>query len=67
MDFQVISLGVIERDGFQFKISGNTFDGYVIVLAKSNNTDYFGIKSFPSPQSARKWIDDLGMASDATI
>lgn len=58
-DFSVFSLDVIERAGFNFKVSSNNYDGGVLIIATHDFFGYSTIKYFPSAQQAREWTDSL--------
>lgn len=58
-DFKVYSLEIIKRAGFDIKVSGNNYDGGVLVVIKHDAFGYNRIKYFSSPKQGREWIDDL--------
>lgn len=58
-DVKVISLDPFERAGFTFKLSGNNYDGGVLVVAKSDLFKYFAVRYFSTPHLASEWINDL--------
>ena len=58
-EFKVLSLDIINRAGFEFKVSSNSYDGYVIIIAKNDFLKYTAFKSFSSPKLAREWCDNL--------
>lgn len=55
----VTSLDPIDRAGFTFKVSGNNYDGGVLVVAKSDLFKYLAVRYFSTPALASEWIHDL--------
>lgn len=58
-DFKVFSVDVIKRAGFEFKVSGNNYDGGVLIVAKNDLLNYTSVKYFPNPKSGKEWVDGL--------
>jgi hypothetical protein len=57
--FKVYSLEEIHRAGFTFKVSGNNYDGGVLIYAQNVFLGYSRIKYFSSPKLGREWVDNM--------
>ena len=58
-NFKIFVIDAIERNGIDFHVSSNNYDGSVFIIAKSDAHSYFRVKCFSNTKSARKWCDDL--------
>jgi len=58
-DFKIYSLDSMKRAGFDIKVSGNNYDGGVLVVVKHDVFGYSRVQYFSTPAKGREWLDNL--------